>query len=208
MNLKTNNDLIKNFSNFFSKDELKRIDDIILYIRSSDYSSKVQEELLYDILIMLKDAKQDGKSIDEVIGSDDRIFLEEVFKNIPHKKQGIMYFISYALADLGIIHLLYLGFKNDFSNILNSEFYLSELLIYPFIFFSVLFIIKFIHKTVYTKRKNLIFSIIIEIFLGLIFFTLIFSKNPEFNYNLTSKFLIPTILTFFVFGYVLHKRKS
>lgn len=207
MNLKTNNDLVKSFSNLFSKEDLKRIDDIILYIRSSDYTSKVQEELLYDILIMLQDAKQDGKSIDDVIGSDDRLFLEEIFKNIPHKKHGIMYFVSYALADLGIIHLLYLGFKNGFSNILNSEFYISELLIYPFIFFAVLLILKFIHKTVYTKRKNLILSIIMEIFLGITFLTLLFPKNLSFNYNLTSKFLIPTILIFFSFGYFLHKKK-
>lgn len=206
--MNNNNKLRDEFNKNFTVGELKRIDNIILFIRSSDYSSKVQEELLYDILIMLKEAKERGNSIDEVIGSDEKIFLEEVFKNIPHKKQGIMYFISYALADLGIIHLLYLGFKNGFSNILNSEFYISELLIYPLVFLSVLLILKLIHKTVFSRIKNLILYIFVEIILGLIFFALIFARTSVYNYNLTSKFLIPTILIFFSFGYFLHKKKK
>lgn len=208
MKLQKNNDIRKNFSKIFDKDELKRIDNIILYIRSSEYASNIQEEILYDVLIMLKDAKDRGDSIDNTIGDNDEKFLKEIFKNISQKKEGIVYYIFYVLSGFSIFHLIYIGFKNGFGNIFSSDFYLSELVLYPVIFLSVLFVLKMLQRTVYNKKANILMYVVVELGLGLILFLVIYYRKSQYNYNLTSKWLLFASILFFTLGYIFQKKKK
>lgn len=160
MKLQKNNDIRKNFSKIFDKDELKRIDNIILYIRSSEYASNIQEEILYDVLIMLKDAKDRGDSIDNTIGDNDEKFLKEIFKNISQKKEGIVYYIFYVLSGFSIFHLIYIGFKNGFGNIFSSDFYLSELVLYSGKNLYLIIMNEKITNNICIVDINLLFSVL------------------------------------------------
>lgn len=80
------NEIMSNIYGITSKEDYKRIDNMITYIRSYEFGSdKETEKISLDILYMIEDGINNGQSLDEIIGMDDKEFVDEIFKNFKDK---------------------------------------------------------------------------------------------------------------------------
>ncbi|WP_042220408.1 DUF1129 family protein [Oceanobacillus manasiensis] len=84
---------------------LKYYEDMLLYIRLNGNKSEQQtEEVLLEMLEHLLQAQQEGKTAEEVFGSDPKAYCKEVIKEIPKEEQKnqISLIIMIVLQFLGI----------------------------------------------------------------------------------------------------------
>ncbi|GAA0115332.1 DUF1048 domain-containing protein [Clostridium senegalense] len=79
-------DKVYKLSENLTKENDKIFTDIICYLRVSDLSECEQDEISNDILGMFLDWQGQGKSIDDVIGSDYKKFTDDIISAVNPKK--------------------------------------------------------------------------------------------------------------------------
>lgn len=100
---------------------------MVVYIRGADISAYQQELVRRDITQMILDGEQRGDTMEDIIGSDYKIFCDNVLKEVPHltKAEKIISFLGTlcaALAALLAVRLLFsitdlFGAANTWPNI-------------------------------------------------------------------------------------------
>lgn len=78
--MKENNDL----SFHLKAADNKILTDMVVYIRGADISGYQQELVRRDITQMILDGEQRGDTMEDIIGSDYKIFCDNVLREVPH----------------------------------------------------------------------------------------------------------------------------
>ena len=182
---KDNNKISKNLT----EENIKIYTDFVCYLRVSDLREEEQEEIINDVLLMFLQWKQDGKSIEDMVGGNLKKFADDTIAAVnPHKTM-----IKKVIENLGIIIecfcimltidfvFLYLNKVIKGNTNISYDFDLS-MLFRGVIFISLAFyIINYIGKNSFdlsikgkhSKLSNFIFGVCIA---GLIIFTTLISK--------------------------------
>lgn len=106
--MKENNDL----SFHLKAADNKILTDMVVYIRGADISGYQQELVRRDITQMILDGEQRGDTMEDIIGSDYKIFCDNVLREVPHhtraeKAVSFLGTLCVALAVLLAVRLLF-----------------------------------------------------------------------------------------------------
>lgn len=185
------------------KEDYNRIHNIITYIKSYGFERYSDtEKISLDILYMLEDGIKKGKSVDEIIGDNDKEFVDEIFKNIKKKRYFINPQIFFLVIVLPLIDVLILFFENG----IVWDDRLSFFKLFTFLILSV-FMYKYEYlskQSVYDEKNK--FKVLIFFFV-LIVLTAIFMRYLEnkIGFKISAIYYILFSVVAFIFRLILNK---
>lgn len=132
--IKKNNVLRKQLN----EQNLKVYEDILVYIRASHLSEYETESLLLETLDHLLEAQKDGKTAEDVFGSDITAYCDELIENMPKEKftVSMLGFFQYGFLTLGWIFIAHTVFQA--LAFLNPKFGEQKISIIPYLSVFVL----------------------------------------------------------------------
>ncbi len=124
-----------------TKENKTYYEDMLVYLRTSHIPTKKTEELLLEMLDHLLAAQKEGKTAEDVFGSDPKAFCEEIVENLgrrPFSLRRYMFVFSTALYVVFFIHAVTDGLAAKLLNIffkvpIVNKGFSPELLALPFI---------------------------------------------------------------------------
>lgn len=195
--------ILNKLETIFEKEDYNRIHNIITYIKSYGFERYSDtEKISLDILYMLEDGIKKGKSVDEIIGDNDKEFVDEIFKNIKKKRYFINPQIFFLVIVLPLIDVLILFFENG----IVWDDRLSFFKLFTFLILSV-FMYKYEYlskQSVYDEKNK--FKVLIFFFV-LIVLTAIFMRYLEnkIGFKISAIYYILFSVVAFIFRFILNK---
>lgn len=130
------NDMIKKnnvLRRQLNEQNLKVYEDILVYIRASRLSEYETESLLLETLDHLCEAQKDGKTAEDVFGSDITAYCDELIENMPKEKftVSILDFFQYGFLVLGWIFIVHTIFQ--VLALVNPKFGEQEVSVIPYL---------------------------------------------------------------------------
>lgn len=146
--------LFDEFKELLTEQENERFTNLCVYIRGGFYSKKIQDKLILDIGVMIRDGKLNEQTLDQIIGSDDRKFVDEIFKNCGYKKsyKEIIFGVLQGVAVLFFIKFLFSITVCIYKNSFMVNVTLGEILALIFIIIFSVFYIQYICKNAFNKK--------------------------------------------------------
>ncbi|SES96953.1 Uncharacterized membrane-anchored protein [Oceanobacillus limi] len=182
----------------------KIYEEMLIYIRAGSNKSEQQtEEVLLELLEHLLDAQKEGKSAEEIFGSDFKAYCDDIIKEIPgeKKKKKLGFGIYIALKYLAIISGVtgVLGFAlSNFFEIGSGEFTFTPLsgtliiaLYLALLFLFIKIALKWIQMTSFSKKKKWIEFVQLWLFCSLYFG--LFYLIPKLIPSIGPKISVPVI---------------
>lgn len=146
--------LTRKFKETRTKDEYKRIADMLIYIRTFNYNKKINEKVVLDVLTILNDGFENGQTLDEIIGFDDKYFIDEIYMSLNKKPYKI--FSPKIIGNIILLIFFEIFFTSIeiYKEIFDFKFLFLRILIYISLL-AVTFHYEYIYKhSLYEKEKK------------------------------------------------------
>lgn len=184
MSMRTTSLLTRKFKEIRPKEEVDRIKDMLNYIRTSKYPKKVNENVVLDVLILINDGFENGQSLDEIIGNDDKKFIDEIFLNLNEKQYKIFSpKIIFNIILLSLLEILISVMEYD-KGIFDYKFLLLRVIIYIAIVGLTFHYEYYFKHYVYDKDKKRKYKYIHMAFLSFFYTLFYFSIFRIFEFKI------------------------
>ena len=153
--------------NQLNEHNLKIYEDALIYVRLSNLSEFETESLLLEILDHILQAQKDGKTAEDIMGSDVKAYCNELIENIPREKTNVLFvdYLRYGFILLGSMFIMETIFQ--ILGLFYSDFGEEKLSLVPYLvafvltFFAIITLLYAIKRSVSGSKVWFVVAILL-----------------------------------------------